>query len=288
MPSLYFAVLVALAAFCQFSSDAALSLGRTAATIFLKPWWFTVSTSPIKSRVSKVQARFKGSIAFCSLKLLAANLDQLTTLVATQSSQIATLASQNAQLKSDLMAVNKTGVIGAPFEVVLIGFSPQLLRSRLAKPQALCAPSTQPPSRFPLHPETTFWTSFNSKVFDTHNAVSGAGTGSRLTSTGGGWTFTVPVTGTYRIESSLRSFAATFAAGAQWDLKVYVGGSMSRSLTDFFSQDSSVTQIMHSRGSCLLSLTSGQLIQMVLYVTGLYPTVSTVSENNYVYIESLS
>lgn len=125
---------------------------------------------------------------------------------------------------------------------------------------------------------------FETKKFDTHGAVSGAGS-NPVTTTNTGWKYVAPMAGKYRVSANV--FLATgggWAAAEDLDIGVYVDGTAMQWFP-VYSQATHTT-FMSANISHTVNLTAGQRIEIVCYqlsgaainvyssASGLYSSVS--------------
>lgn len=108
---------------------------------------------------------------------------------------------------------------------------------------------------------------FGTKIFDTHGAVSGAG-GGMNTTPGSGWKFTAPVSGLYRVSSSL-SIGPTNPGVAAVGIgtHVYKNSSLYAVLADYTNETTTTSQYFNAVGSTIVPLNAGDSIQVACLQT---------------------
>jgi hypothetical protein len=131
---------------------------------------------------------------------------------------------------------------------------------------------------------TPTFVDYEDKVKDTHGIVSGAGSGS-VTASGTGFRITIPVNGNYQLSVGNRfASSADWAATESAKIEVYLNGSLHRSLC-FSRAEAASTWIPDLHGSCLLTLTAGDLVEIVITQTGAASlNFTSATENNWMTI----
>jgi hypothetical protein len=111
---------------------------------------------------------------------------------------------------------------------------------------------------------TDTYVDYGTKVYDTHNAVLGAG-GGIVTTTGTGWRFIVPVSGIYTINASvLFASSSAWASGEAARIDVFKNGATLRALDRKDMYTSVGSPLVHIHGTTDGSFVKGDRIEIVV------------------------
>lgn len=138
---------------------------------------------------------------------------------------------------------------------------------------------------------TNTWVDFEDKEYDTHGAVSGAGGGVKTSSNNGGWKYTAPVSGVYRVASMVRYSAWSWANDKTFAMWIYKNGSQYAQLDLHIMEGTGggVSEPTALNGSTNLFLNPGDYIEIVVYQdTGGSRTQLGNAIYNWVSVERLS
>lgn len=100
---------------------------------------------------------------------------------------------------------------------------------------------------------------FATKKWDTHNAVSGTGSG-----VGGSWKFTAPFAGEYQISLSVRSATGSWSAGQEWSALIFKNGTYNNQAY-YMSTQNTASYSIAAIGTQSVELNAGEYISVGVY-----------------------
>lgn len=100
---------------------------------------------------------------------------------------------------------------------------------------------------------------FATKKWDTHNAVSGTGSG-----VGGSWKFTAPVAGEYQISICIRSGVGAWSSGNEWSALIFKNGTYNNQAY-YMSTQNTASYSIAAIGTQSVELNAGEYISVGVY-----------------------
>jgi hypothetical protein len=259
----------------------------TGTYLFGLPSGLTIDTTKITADTNSISALVGSGIATfvsgntfrASLSMNVYNTTNLSARIHPSTSNSTTLDSSTVVGGGSYDLGSSSATYSFSAKVPILGWSSNVVVSDSADTRVVAARYTISGAKSTSHSFAVM--DFDTKVFDTHNAVT----------TGAGWKFTAPVPGYYRVTSALQWGSNTALAGDNWlyIVELYKNGTTTDSYLDREKTSASYSSALNfASGSSVIYLNAGEYIQIRVFEEQ-QPTATSASQaDNWVAIERIS